>query len=158
MPNRPDLSTPRAQDLAMHRKLAAELFNGTWTLMEKPDRTRAENARMIHMAHASAYHWLQVGEPVHFARSHWQCSRMYCELGRAEPAMYHAQFVVDICEQHDIGDWDLAFGYEALSRAHAVAGDQAESRRWREQAESVPIAKAGDRDQLRSDLATIDGS
>ena len=83
---------------------------------------------------------------------------MYCELGRAEPALYHAQFVVDICEQHAIGDWDLAFGYEALSRAHAVAGDQADSRRWREQAESVPMAKAGDRRQLRSDLATIDGS
>jgi hypothetical protein len=158
MPRRPDLSSPRPEDLALHRKLAVELFNGTWTLLEQPDRTRDEDARMIHTAHASAYHWLQAGAPENVARSHWLCSRVYSVLRRPEPALYHAQFVLDICEQHEIADWDLAFGYEALARAHAVAGDEAESRQWRERAQNVTIAKAGDRDLLRSDLATITGS
>ena len=94
---------------------------------------------------------------MHFSRSHWQCSRVYCVLGRAEPALYHARFVLDICERNSIGDWDLAFAYEALARAHAVAGDKEQSRRWLEQARqaSVDIAEDDDRELLLSDLETI---
>lgn len=141
----------------LHRKLAVETFNGTWTLMEKADRTPDEDVLMIHMAHASAYHWLQVGRPENFARSHWQCSRVYCVLGRGEPALYHARLVLEICQRNGIGDWDLAFACEAMARAHAVAGDPAESRRWIEQARKAGenIAEADDRDLLLSDLATI---
>jgi DNA-binding transcriptional MerR regulator len=140
-----------------HLHWGKTLFNDTWRLMEKEDRTPDEDARMVHQAHASAYHWLQVGTPVHFARSHWQCSRVYCVLGRAEPALYHARFVLDICERNAIGDWDLAFAYEALARAHAVAGDKEQSRRWLEQARqaSVDIAEDDERELLLSDLETI---
>jgi hypothetical protein len=143
--------------LAMHRKLAADLFNGTWTLIDKPDRTPDEEALMVHQAHASAYHWLQVGTAENFARSHWLCSRVYCVVGRGEPALYHARLVRDICERNGIGDWDLAFAYEALSRAHAVAGNHAESMHWLEQARdaSAAIAEDSDRQLLLSDLATI---
>ena len=65
-----------------HRQLGVDLFNGTWKLLDKPDRTADEDALLIHMAHASAYHWLQVGKPENFARSHWLCSRVYSVLGR----------------------------------------------------------------------------
>ena len=131
-----------------HRQLGVDLFNRTWTLMEQPDRTPDEDALMIHVAHASAYHWLQVGAPENIARSHWQCSRMYTVLGRAEPAIYHARLVLDVCERHGIGDWDLAFAYEALARAYAVAGDSAESARWlaRARAASADIAAEEDRE------------
>ncbi len=154
---RPDLGTPRQEDLPLHRRLAAELFNGTWTLLEQSGRTRDDDARMIHMAHASAYHWLQVGTPVHFARSHWLCSRVYSVLGRSEPALYHAQFVLDLCEQHGIGDFDLGYAYEALARAHAVAGDGAESALWRDraQAAAADVAEEEDRELLLSDLRSI---
>jgi len=154
---RPDLSAPRAEDLPLHRKLAAELFNGTWTLLEKQDRTPDEDAAMIHMAHASAYHWLQVGTPLNFGRSHWLCSRVYSVLGRPEPALYHAQLAHDICAEHGIGDFDLAYAMEALARAHAVAGNRSESDSWRERARAAAadIADAEDRELLLSDLATI---
>jgi hypothetical protein len=140
-----------------HRQLGIDLFNSTWTLMEKPDRTPAEDALMIHMAHASAYHRLQVGAPENTARSHWQCSRVYTLLGRAEPALYHARLVLDVCERHGIGDFDLAFAYEALARAFAVAGNSAESASWlgRARAASAGIADDEDRQTLLSDLATI---
>jgi hypothetical protein len=150
------VSSPPQPD--QHRQLAVQLFNGTWTLMEKPDRTPDEDALMIHQAHASAYHWLQVGTPANFARSHWQCSRVYCILSRAEPALYHARFVLDICERHSIGDWDLAYAYEALARAHAVAGDAQQARHWLDQARAAgaDIAEPRERDHLLDDLATID--
>jgi ribosomal protein S18 acetylase RimI-like enzyme len=154
---RPDLSSPRQEDLPLHRRLAAELFNGTWTLLEQSGRTPDDDARMIHMAHASAYHWLQAGAPVNVARSHWLCSRVYSVLGRNEPALYHAQFVLDLCEEHGIGGFDLGYACEALARAHAVAGNDAESARWRNRAQAAAagIAEESDRELLLSDLRTL---
>ena len=80
-------------DGATRRQLAKDLFNHTWTLLEKTDRTPAEDDEMIHSAHASRYHWgeVGVGEPVNLARGEWQCSRVYAVLGRAEPALWHAR-------------------------------------------------------------------
>jgi hypothetical protein len=140
-----------------HRQLGVDLFNGTWTLMDKADRTPDEDALMIHTAHASAYHWLQAGGPENAVRSHWQCSRMYTVLGRSEPAIYHARLALDLCERNDIGDWDLAFAYEALARAYAIASDSAESAAWlaKARAASADITDDEDRDMLLSDLATI---
>jgi hypothetical protein len=40
---------------------AVDLYNSTWTLLEKPDRTPAETDEMIHRAHASRWHWARVG-------------------------------------------------------------------------------------------------
>ena len=116
-----DTSAPAAD--VDERKLAVDLFNGVWRLMETEDRTPAQDDRMLHMAHASRYHWEQVGTPVNLARGEWQCSRVYAVLGRAEPCLHHARRVLEICEEHGIGDWDLAFAHEALARAAAVAGD-----------------------------------
>jgi hypothetical protein len=140
-----------------HRQLGVDLFNGTWELMERTDRTPDDDDLMIHMAHASAYHWLQVGAPENAARSHWQCSRMYTVLGRPEPAIYHARLALDVCERNDIGAWDLAFAYEALARAYAVAGDFTESARWlaAARAASADITDEEDRDMLLADLTTI---
>src|SRR5215212_5291328 len=103
------------------RQLAVDLFNGVWRLMETEDRTAAQDDRMLHMAHASRYHWEQVGTAAHLARGEWLCSRVYSVLGRAEPARHHAQRVLEICQEQGIGDWDLAYAYEALARAAAVA-------------------------------------
>jgi len=41
-----------------HRQLGVDLFNETWRLME----TREDDDRMLHCAHASAYHWLLAPE------------------------------------------------------------------------------------------------
>ena len=41
------------------RRLGVELYNSSWTLMEKPDRTPEEDDRLVHHVHASMYHWLQ---------------------------------------------------------------------------------------------------
>lgn len=141
-----------------HRQLGADLFGDTWSLMEKEERTPDEDALMLATTFASAYHWLRSGSPPeHAARSEWQISRVYCVLARPGPALHHAQRVLDICQRHHIGDWDLAFAYEALARANAVAGNTAEARRWLEQARlaSEDIAEDEDRTILLGDLETI---
>jgi hypothetical protein len=82
-------------------------------------------------AHASAYHWLHAdgAGPENRARSDWQLSRAYAVLGRSEPAVDYAQRCLDRCLQTGIGDWDLAFAYEALARAYKVAGKDVEFER-----------------------------
>lgn len=143
----------------MSREIAIELFNAVWQLLEQPDRSVDDDDRMLHMAHASRYHWGEVGEPVNRSRGEWQCSRVYAVLGRAEPALYHARRGLAICQQHGIGDFDLAFAYESLARAHAVAGDTEQARDWAAQAReaATDIAEDDDRELLLSDLATIPG-
>jgi DNA-binding transcriptional MerR regulator len=149
-------TTPVAED---ERKVAAALFNATWDLMEKEDRSRDDDDAMLHMAHASRHHWGQVGKPVNLARGEWQCSRVYAVLRRPEPCLHHAQRVLDICTESALGGFDLAFAYEALARGNAINGDPEQAKAFTEQAleAAEDIAEDDDRDLLRSDLETIPG-
>jgi DNA-binding transcriptional MerR regulator len=141
------------------RQLGVDLFNRTWTFMEKTDRTRDEDDEMLHTAHASAYHWLRVGTPANRARSEWQCSRIYAILGRPEPALHHAHRCLDLVEANPdaMEEFDLPAAYEALARAHMVAGNLDEMRRYAElgRTETAKIADEDDRKVMEADFATI---
>ena len=141
------------------RALGAELFNRTYALVEKAHRTPDEDTEMLHCAHASAYHWAQVGTAANRSRSEWQCSRVYAVLGWVEPALQHARRCHEIVQAHpdDMKDWDLPAAYEALARAHMVAGDVAETRKWAElgRTATAQIADDDDRAVIEADFATI---
>lgn len=150
-------TTTATVDDATRRQLAVDLFNHVWTLLETSDRTPMQDDEMLHAAHASRFHWGQVGEPANLARGEWQCSRVYAVLRRAEPALWHARRCLALCEEHGIGDWDIAFAHEAIARALRVAGEHtaanASVTRARELA--AEIAEDEDRELLLSDLATV---
>lgn len=137
------------------RQVAVDLFNAVWRQMERSDRTPDDDVAMVHMAHASVHHWAQVGTEVNLARGEWQVSRVYTVVGRGEPALWHAQRCLDLCERGDIADWDLAYAHEAMARAYTVLGDEAKAREHVESARSVEIAEDDDRELLEKDLATI---
>jgi hypothetical protein len=139
------------------QQLAKGLYGRVWTLLETEGRTPEQDDEMIHAAHASRYDWGEVGGLEHRARGEWQCSRVYAVLGRGEPALHHATRCFEICEQHGIGDWDLAFAYEALSRAHAVAGNAEDAKRYRELAREAgaAIEDPEDREVFDADFATL---
>ncbi len=105
------------------RRLAAALFNRTWDLLLKPERSIADDDEMIHAAHASRHHWGVVGKPVNLARGEWQCSRVYSVLGRAEPALHHATRCLTLATENDLGPFDIGAANEAMARAYRVAGD-----------------------------------
>jgi DNA-binding transcriptional MerR regulator len=151
------VAAPTPLDPATERQVAVDLFNHVWTLLETPDRTPMQDDEMLHAAHASRHHWGQVGKPVNFARGEWQCSRVYAVLGRAEPALWHGQRCVALCEEHGIGDFDIAFGWEAIARAQSVAGERTAAAEAVERARalSADIGEEEDRELLLSDLATI---
>ena len=145
-------------DVGDRRGLAIDLFNHVWTLIEMPDRTPMQDDEMIHAAHASRYHWGEVGEPVNLVRGEWQCSRVYAVLGRAEPALWHARRSRSLCEEHGIGDFDIAFAHEALARALRLAGDHdgADAALARARDLAADIADEEDRELLISDLAAVE--
>ena len=139
------------------RRLAADLFNEVWTLMERDDRSGEDDDRMLNAAHTSRLLWGEAGSPLNRARGEWQLSRAYCLLGRAEPALHHARRCLDQCAENTISGFDLAYAHEAVARAQALAGETAaaaESRRTAEQL-AATIDDADDRALLVADLATL---
>jgi hypothetical protein len=143
-----------------HRQLGVDLYNDAWRLLEQ-ERTLEEDDELVHQAHASAYHWRKAPEcePKNRARSEWLCSRVYAVLGHAEPALHHAERCLAITEANpdDMEEWDLPFAYEALARAHAVAGNSDEAARYellsRKTADG--IADREDKDVVLKELATL---
>ncbi|CAN5131549.1 hypothetical protein BH09ACT13_BH09ACT13_10450 [soil metagenome] len=108
-------------EAAEQRQYAVSLFNRTWDLLELSERTPEQIDEMIHIAHASCYHWGQVGAPANGARGEWQCARVYATLGQPEPALWHARRCLEIVEAGGEGleDWDLPSAQQAL--AHALS-------------------------------------
>lgn len=150
------MTEPETGSAVDHRQLGVELYNATWKLLEQETRTPADDDAMLDATHASAYHWSRAegAGPVNAARSHWQISRVNSVLGRGEAALYHAQRCLEIYTEHGIGDWDLASAYEALARAHRVAGNDAEQRRNLELGREAlaQIADDEDREHIAEDL------
>jgi len=140
-----------------HRQLAVDLFNHTWELIDKTERTQAEDDEMIHSAHASRYHWGLAGTALNLARGEWQISRVYSILNRSEPAMYHAKRSLDYCQENGFGDFDLAFAYEALARASSAAGEKQSGAEYLALAKEAgdKIAEKDDRDYFFSELESI---
>jgi tetratricopeptide (TPR) repeat protein len=140
-----------------HRKFAADAFNLTWDLLDKDDRTEEDDDRMVYAAHASRFHWGEIGTPLEWERGEWQISRVYAVLNRPEAAIRHAQRCLALCEENSIGDFDLAFAYEGLARAYAVAGNAAESRQYVELARQAGerIEDEGNRTYFFGELVTV---
>jgi DNA-binding transcriptional MerR regulator len=142
---------------ADERAIAVQLFNSTWSLLEKEQRTAEEDDRMVHMAHASRFHWDNVGDDQNRAIGEWQCSRVYATLGRGEPALFHARRCVDYAGRDKVDDWVAASACEGLARAHAVAGDVDAARDARDRALDLAnaIADAEDRAIVLADIDTL---
>lgn len=90
-------------------------------------------------------------------RGEWQISRMYTVLNRPQSALWHAKGCLEICKENNIRDWDIAFAYEVMARAYAVAEQKTKCRNYIELANKAveQIKEKGDRDYLLSELKTI---
>jgi hypothetical protein len=108
-----------------HKKLAGKYFNETWDLIDKKDRSEDEKFEMIHKAHASRFHWglAEAGTATNIATGEWQISRVYAILGLAESSLLHGKRCLDFTLKEKLGAFNVAFGYEAVARAFAAAGN-----------------------------------
>jgi len=139
-----------------HRHFAVQLNGEVWGLLERADRSEAEEGRMVHAAHASCYHWLQVGTPLHHQRGVWLIARVYAVLGRGEAAVRYAEQCQALTEAHAdlMKDFDRAFALEGLARAYAVAGKKKEALEYLKLAQEAgeAIADEEDRGIFQADL------
>jgi hypothetical protein len=142
-------------DAAVHRKLAVDLFNQTWDLIDKSERTAEEDATMIHTAHASLYHWSKVGTVSNLSVGEWQVAHVYTILRHGQAALYHAQRCVDLTTENTLVDWQVAFAYEALARAYAAQGNAEACKNHRTHAAELGtiIEKEGERRHFETELA-----
>lgn len=154
------IATPTdALDAETHRRLAKELYNHTWSLIEAADRTPEQVDEMLFATHASAYHWSKAGGTyANAARAHWQIARVYSTLGWAEAAVWHAGRCLELAEAATAAgvadDWDLAAALEGLARAQAVAGDRTGATATHERARAAldAISDPEDRQLIEQDL------
>ncbi|MHB1955517.1 MAG: hypothetical protein ACYCOU_17410, partial [Sulfobacillus sp.] len=146
--------TPEA---ALHRQWAIDLFNATWEYMDNPHRSPTDDTQMIHMAHASRYHWGVVGTPLNLARGEWQISRVYALVSRWEPSLYHATASLHWCLDNNLGPFDWGFAYEALARSYALHGDHTKRDQYLELARQVAqtVDDEADRDWLRKNIESV---
>jgi tetratricopeptide (TPR) repeat protein len=128
----------------------------TWELLEKAQRTKEEDERLIDYAHASLAHWRAAGTAVRHQRGEWLLARTYSVLGRPREALEHAYRCAEILQGNlsEMEDFDFAFVYEAVARAHAVAGERAEAERFLQKAREAgeKIAEQEDRETFFKEL------
>ena len=92
-------------------------------------------------------------------RGEWQISRVYAVLHQPQPALYHAQRCLEVCQAQQIGDFDIAFAYEAMARAKAIAGEKLDAQHYIQLAKRAgeQIKGKEDRDIFLSELNTVPG-
>jgi ATP/maltotriose-dependent transcriptional regulator MalT len=142
-----------------HRVFSVEAFNSAWDLIEKQDRSEAEVAEMIALAHASAWHWSRRGDvrPKNRAISAWQLSRVYAEAGRYDEAERYANRSLELAVSGSVGPVFTGYAYEALARLAKEAGQDEERDEWLvlAKAEAEKVDDKLDRRQLLRDLEDL---
>jgi len=145
---------PKMTATEFHKKMAVDLFNATWELVDKKDRTPEDDEMMLLCIYASTYHWSVIGKPENMDRGNQMISHVYALLGRGEPALYHAQRALAVITKYNIGDWDAAFVYEAMARAYAVLGNKVDFEKYYQMAKDAgeKIKEKEDRDYFYESL------
>jgi len=154
MTNKPDFDVAAA-----HKYFAAACFNAAWDLIDKSNRSAAEDEEMLRLAMASVWHWTQREDctPENLSVGYWQVSRIYAVLRRAEDAQRYGQMSLETSQAEGVGPFYRGYALEALARAEAAAGNRARMERYlgqaQQMADAVPDVEA--RKMLLDDLKTL---
>jgi hypothetical protein len=132
-----------------HRFFGVEANNAAWDVLENAERSPADLERAIHSGHASLHHWSAIGTAAHRARGLCLLAFLYAEAGDAVSAQRWARRCLEemTASPEGMADWDWAFGYEALARALAAAGDREEARAMKAKARELGDAIAEPEDK-----------
>ena len=109
-----------------HLNFAGALYNHAWELLEKPDRTPAEDDEMLAAAFASRFHWGRVGGDQQKIFGDEHIARVCSYLGLGDLAVkYATQALAATQATEGLPDFALAAAHETLARAAAAVGDRA---------------------------------
>jgi hypothetical protein len=143
---------------AGHRYFASECFNRAWELIEKADRTAAEDETMILTAAASLWHWHERPDctPKNLSVGHWQLARIYSILARGDDAMRHAEQSLKYAA--DLPPFYVAYAHEAIARAAIVQNNRSLAELHLTQADKLAasVSDPEDRAPLEADLRSLE--
>ncbi len=105
-----------------HRRAAVACFNRAWDYLDMKARDSEEEEEMLHLAHASRYHWGLVGTPRNQAVGDWQIARVYAAIGAPELSLQFALSSLTTCEKKHLDDL-VPSALEGVARAYVAAGD-----------------------------------
>jgi len=142
---------------AEHRKLAIEANNSTWEFLDRdPDSlSAADTEEMTRRAYAAAYHWAlaENATVVNEIRASWLFAKVWIHQSRGDIALPIADRCIELCDDHGIKDFDLAYVYEAKARSLACLGHMDSASEMKQSALLVEIADEEDRNLVQADVA-----
>lgn len=152
MTKAPDFDLPAA-----HRYFSAHCFNRAWDLIDKKDRTPAEDCLMVSLNQASIFHWSQRADETDKNRSigYWQASRIQALLGNALEA--HRFGEICLTFSHALEPFYLGYAYEALARAAKLVDDTGGFNLYMAAAtkQAAAVPRQQDRTLLEADLQSL---
>jgi len=141
---------------AEHRKLAIEANNATWEFLDcEPGSLSAlDSEEMTRRAYAAAYHWSRAENAtlLNEIRASWLISKVWLHQSQGVISLPIALRCIDLCVANNIGDFDLAYVYEAKARSLACLGDFKGASEAKEFANGIEIADEEDRKLVQADL------
>ena len=139
--------------------LAKAAFNGAWDLIDRKDRTAADDREMLVSAAASHYLWEPIGSDEQKVIAARQVAHVLSRLGCGELALGFAEAALRRAEENNWSDWRLASCFEGMARAHATVGNSQERDSYAEKCRAVlaSFERDEDRETVAGQLATVPG-
>lgn len=141
------MSVPTFDLPVAHRWFAVEYNNQAWDLVEAPQRSPEEIDRMVHLAHAAAAHWSEIGKSVNQMRAMSLLAHAYAVAGEGKPAVKYARRCTDLSAS--LTDEQTSFDRASAAACMACAlrrdGQANEAQTWEANARSF-AAKLDDAD------------
>lgn len=127
-------------DLAQaHRWFAIEFNNAAWEIVESQQSAACDVEHLIHLAHASVHHWLQVGKRINEQRGLSLLTAVYIFAPNPHAATRYAEACLQISEENPEGQnsFDRAMAVGGLAAARRLAGRAQEAKELYERLESA---------------------
>lgn len=107
-----------------HRYFAVECNNIAWSAAEADPSTR-DHKSLLNAAHASVFHWLQVGNELNKIRGFVLLAYVHALCGHGTLALEYAGAAREYYQGHPYEEWELAFACMIQALAAHVASDTA---------------------------------
>lgn len=129
-----------------HKRFAAECNNRAWALSVQA-RSSGEDREMLDAAHASAWHWAQVGTELNRMRATTLLAEVHAALGMGASSLALAETMRDYFLGRETPDWEIACAHAVYAHAAHAAGRVAEHREAHGRAAAALAAIAGEEDR-----------
>ena len=107
---------------AWHRYHAVLANNRAWELSVR-DRTPDEDREMLDAAHASAWHWAQVGMELNRMRATMLLAEVHALAGDGGRALAYAREMRAYFLGSETPDWEIAFTHAVTAHCAAIASE-----------------------------------